>query len=625
MIDLDQLRTIRDEAITTFNPWKMEIATVDRVAAGDWSIMWPDRSKEYSKPLVENLYVQALEDKMAAAGSVLPSLFVPPTLGTRNDRAEAQAQLKRRVMISYWDTSRLKRHLKAYARDWLHTGASYTMPWAAMRHPDGTPTMPNERFPFLLRLDPRQVYPVAHTPNGDLATVLNIRVRRLADIEAEWGKDHPALARIQRGRAKRATGALHWVEEIYYYDQTQWAVAVVDNNLPTHMQTASTFIPQPKFGTPVSEWLIPPEEHGLFGCPVTESKRTPTESDDGYKSALIDIVASLEVAQNFRARLLDDLDYSIYAPVLLDNVENANEYGPGAVLIGTGDGEARMMRDRTQANFEAERAVQNIMDGARRDAFEPPQRSGTFGASIASAKGVNAVQGTWNAELAWLQGDLEWLLERGTAMVACFDEKHCAGAKQITGWDEAKKPYAETYDPARVFAGDYRVVVSYGDRTGMDEQARMVKNATELQLKAISKRTFMTRSSTVDDPLQEERDIVQEQMVDLFINGVLPQQIQGGDLRGFQAMIEALDDDKMSIRAAALKVAKELGMIPPSDGSGVPPGPAPATPDGGMMAASLASGGIPGSADGLPVPGADLRRIMPSGVQRQLAQAAPGG
>lgn len=625
MIDLEQLRTIRDEAIMTFNPWKMEIALVDKVASGDWSIMWPDRSKEYSKPLVENIYVQALEDKMAAAGSVLPSLFVPPTLGTRNDRAETDAQKKRRIMISYWDNSRLKRHLKAYSRDWLHTGATYTMPWAAWQHPDGTPTMPGERFPFLLRLDPRQVYPIAHTPNGDLATCLVVRTRRLSDVEAEYGKDHPALARIQRSRQKRGTGGLSWVEEIWYYDQMQWAVAVVDHNLPAHLQTASTFMPQPKFGTPVSEWVIPPEMHGLFGCPVTEAKRTPTESDDGYKSALIDIVAPLEVAQNFRARLLDDLDFSIYAPVLLDNVENANEYGPGAVLVGTGDGEARMMRDRKPANFEAERAVSQILDGVRRDAFEPPQRSGTFGASIASAKGVAAVQGTWNAELAWLQGDLEWLLERGTAMTACFDEVHCAGVKQITGWDEAKKPYSETYDAPAVFKGDFRVTVSYGDRTGMDEQARMVKNATELQLGAISKRTFMTRSSTVDDPLQEERDIAIEKLITMFFDGVLPQQIQGGDLNGFNLMIQALDDDKLSIRAAALKVAKEMGMIPPADGSGVPRGPAPATPDGGAMAESLMSGGIPGSADGLPVPGADLRRIMPSGVQRQLAQAAPGG
>ena len=621
MIDLDQLRHIRDEAIHTFNPWKAEISLVDRIAAGDWSIMWPDRSKEKSKPLVENIYVQALEDKMAAAGSILPSLFVPPKLGTRADRAEAQAQKRRRIMISYWDNSRLRRGLKAYARDWLHTGACYSMPWTAWKHFDGTPTMPNERFPFLIRIDPRQAYPVAHTPNGDLATVLVMRTRRVADVRAEWGEDHPALQRISQARAIRGTGELGWVEEIWYYDQTQWAVAVVDHNLPSVMQQGSTFMPQPKFGTPVSEWLVPPETHMLFGCPITEAKRTPTESDDGYKSALIDIVAPLEVAQNFRARLLDDLDFSIYAPVVLDNIQNPEEYGPGATLVGTGDGEARVLRDRAPVNFEADRTVTQILDGVRRDAFEPPQRSGTFGASIASAKGVNAVQGTWNAELAWVQGDLEWLLARSTAMAACFDEKWCYGTKQVMGWDDRKRPYRETYSPVDVFGGDYRVEVSYGDRTGLDEQNHMVKLATELQLGAISKRTFMARSSTVEDPLQEERDIALEKLTTLFIDGVLPQQIQSGDLRGFAAMVEAIDNDDMLIRAAAMKVARELGMIPPADGSGVVPGPDPATPDGAAVAASLGAGGIPGSAEGLPVPGRELRRVLPSGVQRRIQEA----
>ena len=622
-VTLDELRRMRDEAIHVHNPWKMEIQVVDRIADGDWSIMWPDRSKEFSKPLVENIYNQALEDKMAAAGSHLPSIFVPPRMGTRNDRAESQAQKRRRVMISYWDRSRLKRELKAYARDWLHAGASYSVPWCNWVDMYGSQNPPERREPFMMRVDPRQVYPIAHTPNGDLATVIVARTRRLADIEAEWGKEHPSIRLVRAAATKRST-KLYFVEEIYYYDQTHWAVAVIDHNLPAVMQQNSTFIPEPQYGVPIVEWLKPPEPHLLFGCPISEGKRIPIESNDGYKSALIDIIAPLMVAQNFRARLLDDLDWSIYAPVVLDNIHNVEEYGPGAVLVGTGDGEARIQRDRAPVNFEANQTVENIMDGIRRDAFEPPQRSGQFGASIASAKGVDAVQGTWNAELAWEQGDLEFLIEQSTMKTACFDEKWCYGTKTIQGWDDSKRPYHETYDPRQIFNGDYMVNVSYGDRAGMTEHDRMVKHATELQLGVISRRTFMTRSSTVDDPLQEERDIALEKLSGIIIDGLLPQMIQSGDLRGLAMMVEKIDSDEMSVREAALAVVRDLGLIPPADGSGVVPGPEPQQPDAGQMAAAMAGGGIPGSAEGLPTPNAEMRRLLPSGAQRRIQEALPG-
>ena len=624
MIDLQSISAARDEAIQTFMPWKTDIQMVDRISAGDWDIMWPDRSKEHSKPHIENIYNQALEDKMAAAGGTLPSLFVAPRQGTRSDRAESQAQRRRRVMHSYWERSNLDRELKAYARDWLHAGASYMMPWLNWKHPDGSMTMPYERYPFLLRVDPRQAYPLGHAPNGELATCLIIRTRRVADIAAEWGDNHPAVEATVRWQALRKAsgkGHLGWVEEIYWYDQTQWAVAIMDSNMPPLMQQNSTWVPNPQFGTPLREWLVEPEHHMLFGCPVTESKRIPTESNDGYRGALIDIVPVLETAQHFRAYILDDLVNNIYAPVVLDNVEDYDQYGPGAVLQGTGDGEARILRDRTPTNFEGENIVGNLLEGIRRDAFEPPQRSGTFGASIASAKGVNAVQGTWNAELAWQQTDISWMLRRSTSMAACLDEKWAPGDKSLSGWEDGNRAYHETYDSAKVFAGDYQCMVSYGDRTGLDQQNHMVFVATAKQLNLITDRDATQRLFPDQDVLQMERDMAIEKMVKLFIDGVLPQQIQGGDLSGFAAMIEALDDDKVSVRAAAMKVARDLGMIPPADGSGVPPGPAPAPDDPMAMLGAAAAGGIPGSSPNLPMPGGDLRRALPSGVQRRLQEA----
>lgn len=632
MIDLDTLSAARDEAITVFNPWKMEIAMADKIAAGDWEIMWPDRSKEHSDPLVENVYNQALEDKMLAIGTTLPSIFVPPRRGTRQDRAETQAQKRRRVMLSYWDRSNIRRGLTAYARDSLHAGAAYMQPWVNWRLPPGqtqwceehgmmcSHTFPEQRYPRMIRPDPRQVYPLAHLPNGELATCLIMRTRRLADIKAEWGKDHPAVLHVD-ARAHQRSTQLSYVEEIYYYDQQQWAVALMDHNMPPPTQAVSTMHPRPQFGTPLREWLVSPEPHKLFGCPVVEAKRIPTESDDGYKGALFDIIAPLKVAQNFRAMMLDDLVDNIYAPRVIDNVQNPEEYGPGAVLIGTGEGKASIQRDRAPVNFEADQTVERLLGGIRRDAFEPPQRSGEFGASIASAKGVNAVQGTWNAELARTQVDMEYLLERTTALAACMDEVWGPGTKTMEGFDDKKNAYYESYDPRQVFGGDYRVTVSYGDRTGLDQQNHMVFIATASQLGFIPDREAAQRLFPEADVLQWERDKAIEELTELFLKGVLPQMIQQGDLRGFAAMVEAIDDDKLTVRTAAMKVAKDLGMIPANDGSGAPRGPEPDSPDGGQMAAAIAGGAIPGRSDSLPVPGRDLRSVLPSGVQRRIQEA----
>ena len=101
-LTLDELRQAREIAVHTHRRWKARINLSDNIAAGDWEIAWPDDAVEPSDPLVENIYSEALEDKVYTAGVVLPRLFVQPAAGTRSDRGERNAQKRRRAIMAMW-------------------------------------------------------------------------------------------------------------------------------------------------------------------------------------------------------------------------------------------------------------------------------------------------------------------------------------------------------------------------------------------------------------------------------------------------------------------------------------------------------------------------------------------
>jgi hypothetical protein len=625
VIDLDTIRRVRQDALFVHRDWKASIRLADGVASDKWEVIWPDGVAEGSEPLVENLYSQALEDKLASAGATMPNLYVPAARGTRKDAAEKNAALRRRVFTAYWEHSRLRRDLKQWYGDWFHAGAVYPLAWIPWKRADGSATLPAERHPYIMRLDPRTVFPLGHNAQGDLTSALVLRQRRVADIQADW-PNHPAINRILATRKIKGMGDPRFLEEIWYFDTKEWGLAIGDSMLPPQAQGyewTSGDMGGP--GGMLTEWLVEPHDHYLFGCPLVEIKRTT--HDGSYRGALVDIIPSLKTAQNFMARLLDDLNSNIYAPVVLDNVENPEDYGPGAILVGTGNGAARVEHSRPPVNFEARQAVNDILTMARNQAFEPEQRAGSAGASIVSAKGTMALMGSFNAELAWAQGDVEEGLGQVTSITACLDEKWCYGTKPLRVFDRQGEGWVDTeYDPAATFKGDYRVFVTYGDRTGLDEQSHMTRLGLVRQLGGISLRTFMERAGISEDPLQEERDIAIEKLTHLFLDEVLPQQIQAGDLVALKKFIDRIDSDDATVRGAVLDTIREMESAAAADAQRQADATA-AGPGGNVMEMmrSMAFGGIPGRAEGLPMPGADLSAVLPPQAQSLVAESAPGG
>ncbi len=620
---IKDIRDAREFGLQIHRDWKAQITVNDGVANDDWEIIWDDDVVEGSEPLVENVYSGALEDKVGAAAAKLPTIFVHPTRGTRKDRGERQAQKKKRVMSSYWKRSKIRRLVKNGYMDWFHAGATYTVPWTLWFDKNGMMIPSAERFPYALRLDVRQAYPLSHNSLGDLTQVFFARQRRIGALEQEYGHDHPALQAIKRNRALKHREDAEFLEELWWFDEDYWGVAITDSLVPKEFNGYSILPPEANaMPESMTEWVTAPTKHNLSACPVTEIKRD-THKPGLYRGAIEDVIPTLKVAQNFMARLLDDLGQNIAAPVVLDNIENQEEYGPGAILYGTGEGRATVVRDRPPVNFEAQRTISELIAVAHRQAAWPVQRSGDPDASIVSAKGVVALAGTFNSELATAQGDFEDGLIRTNAMLANLDEVHCPGQKQIDGID-AGEAFTETYDPTELYNGDYRNIVTYGDGTGLDEQQRLIRLAMVKNLNGISTRTFMEKAGTSEDPLQEERDIAIENLTNIFMDVLLPQEIMAGNRSAIKNFVEKIDDDQITVRQAVLDTIRDIEMA-------TAPGPAPGQPGGGgpdalLQARSLQAGGIPGNAEGQPPQvGPSLQRALPPGVSRQIAQVAPGG
>jgi len=616
----------RDWAIREYQPWKTQILINDQIFADEWQVIHDDSTAEDSEPLVPNIYKEGLEDKMHTAGSIKPAIHVHPKLGTRKDAGEKSAQVRRRVHLSYDDRSAMDVNRYRYFRDFLHTGVSFSIPWTDFRDPVTSRLLASsERFPYINRIDPRQVYPLTYDSRNQLTSVMFIRQRRARELELEWGADHPGLRMLlsrNSGKSHFADG--DFIEEIWYFDTSSWAVAFSDPGTNQSSYSGSLIVPRElhtaSFDHANAAWAMEPEKHRLPGCPVVENRRV-THDDRMPRGALEDVIPQLRIANNFMRRLLDDQALNISSPIMLDGIINPEEYGPGAVLEGDATGNAKMQTLRTPVNFEATATVRQIIEDVRGSAFQPQQRGGQIGASIASDRAVQSVQAQFNEELNHAQAIHEFGWSKAHQLTAAFDEMWCSGPKTIIG-EEDGNAYEETYDSTDIFGGDYRVKVSYGPQRGLDMQQNLTALAMMRNLGGLSRRSMMRRSGLVDNDLQEERDIALENLTDLFFQGILPQQIQGGNLEALISFVDLIDADQMTTREAVLEtIRNSLQPVEAEVGAnGGGGGPA----DILQMVRSLQAGGIPGNAEGQPapppLPGGALQQALPSGQRRQLQE-----
>jgi hypothetical protein len=594
-------------AVSRHGDWKRRSQISDLLVQQKWSVIWADLAIGEYDPLVENLYLEALEDKAAQAASIVPFIEVAPTRGTRDDEAERNAQLRRRIFISFMRDSFFEDKQQAWYFDWFQHGLCAAVPWVDWNR--------EPRHPFLVRMDPRTVYPVASDSNEQTSACLIVKYRRLVDLANDPVAQHalPALRTDIEGRGKKMPEA---VQEVWWMDADTWGLAYayspdMDSNLfryvsPINIQGAGAMV----------RWAIEPHPHLLNGCPaVVKIRRTP---DGEIRGALDNMIPNLRVAQNVMARILQDLERNVAAPDMIEGVENPTDFGPGALLIGTGEGKMRYESARRPMNLEALQQVALQREFARGAGAFPQQRSGEPGASINSAKGITASMGSYSTQQGWSQRDIALFYRLCLSRLANFDEQWCPGRKEITGWDEGEI-YTDKYNPATLWKGDHRLEVGFHNM-GLDEHNYLVRLGVAKNMGGLARRSFMRKSGLVANPLSEERDIALEGVTDAF-QALMFQQASAGNPQPLMEFAQAIDGDQTTSRQAAMSVIKKLYTVPEGGTQGQPG----SSPDVLSQIRSLEQGGIPGQAANLPEVSGGLASILPAQNVPALAEAAPTG
>jgi len=156
------------------------------------------------------------------------------------------------------------------------------------------------------------------------------------------------------------------LEEIWFYDERNWGIALLDANIPELWSKWRYVAPDrvPQGGTH-GQWLIPIQPHRMDRCPVVENKR---ETSDGeYRGALDGMIPGLKQAHNLMARILKDVDLRLFAPKLFQNVENPEDWGPDAYLFAADENaQASVTIIQDPSNFEGIGLTEMQLDGSRR-------------------------------------------------------------------------------------------------------------------------------------------------------------------------------------------------------------------------------------------------------------------
>lgn len=631
MITKDQLRQSREQALRDNRRWKQRIAARDAVASDVWTTNVEEGLDEQKMPLAENVYNEALYDKVVTAAGRQPRVDTSPTRGTRHDRAEKSATKRKHVFMSYAQRSELVSITEMLFMDYFHASASYLIPRCDLWTKDGDPMPLEFRQPYFIRIDPRNVFPLAHDSTGRLTSAIISRHRRFAEIKEDWGRNHPAVTMFQTDLFKGIPAQeqdRRVVEEAWFVDPDQQAVALLDPGMDRwgHLGGMIPMMQMPSAG-PAMEWLAQPEKHLLDYCPLSEAKSISHSGE--YRGLLESVLPQLQVAQDLMSRYLDNLTSQIYTTTVVSNAD-IDDFGPGEYVEANDPTQpVAIVHDNPPSQIEVTQPVILAIQNARRLARHPEQRQGDPGGANVTGKGLTELRGAFDADLASAQRAFTRLLSHTLYMTANYDTKWCSprnGKEKSIDVIEGRAVTQERYNPVSLFKGDFRNKVGYGNTIGLDENAAMLRLSAFKNIvpNVFSDREFAMEANLSEDILQSEREATIERWLAAGEQMIQAQAFQGNPEAwdAWEVLDESLDADQVTRRQAIRTAINSIRNPVPAD---VPGGGQTSGVDAAVQQArSLASGGIPGNAEGQPA-GPDLLNVVPPQIRRTAGELGPGG
>jgi len=557
----------RDLLLETHSDWKERIEEITSIVNGDWHMIWSNLTSTAEAPSVANIIELGIHHWASLGGAVLPGVRVPVPVNQNLKGGERAARKRERRVKELWNKSNINELMAQWWGDYAGTGCAYAGIWADFDKEE------KDRHPYFHRIDPRYVYPLKDTKGNVVEALVARRVSKEILI-----KQYP----VAKGVIDPTTDT---VEEWFWYFPDKIMHVVADIS--------------PK-GRKNNHAVVLTEEPNLLGkVPIVE---VGVPTFDGERRGIFDQTRHiLRTMHRLMTLTITSSEEEVYPPVFEYDVMNPDDFGPGAVIHGRSP-EARMERMSSRTHFDAKDLISRLASEARTQASFPGQLSGNPGASIVSAKGIEASMGQIDARLALAHKQFEKFLEKASHILLAFDENYCDGEKTLHG-DSHDQKKAEIFVPSRDIAGQYDVNVRYGIGAGTDPSNREMRLSMNLQQGMISRETARDEMDFLDDPAREELRIVKQKAIDSFMNGIY-QKAQQGDIAAAATLIDAMKKEDTDINELVSKVIESMQQPATPEMPGMPGMPGPGGPGGVPDLGALLGGGQPPPRPDLPSLGA---------------------
>lgn len=564
---MGDLRDRHDWLVQRFQDFHARVDTVTNIVTGDWYTEWPDLSQTAEAPTVANQVELGINHWGSVGGAVLPSVRVPMNK-TANRKTEKPAARKRERRIKeLWEASNASELAALLWQDYAGTGSAVCGVWANFDEPD-----PVKRNPYMLRYDPRHSYIL----KDNLGNVTELHVaRKISTMELKGM--YPEFA----NHFSKSDDEM--VEEWFWYTADRVKYMLVDTSKDGR-----------KFNRNVT---LVDQEWDLGFVPVWEAVRP---SFDGQRRGVFDqSIHILRTMQRLMLMTIMSTEEHAFPAIAVYDAVNPEDMGPGGV-VQLRSSEGRIERLGPSAHFDVKDLIARLGEEAGKQSAYPQQLTGDPGASIVSARGINASMGALDARLALAHKQFETLFSKVSGSLLAFDEVFCDGDKTIVG-DTRDTSKAEDYRPSKDVDGAWAASATYGIGAGSDPANVEVRISMHLANGLISRETAREQLPYLEDPAAEPVFMLREAMQDSLIQGVLAQAQQGDPTMAATAL-DLLAKDNVDYDDVLGELVSALINPEPQGGGGQPGDPALAALQG---AESVARGGVPGQAEQAP-PGLGL-------------------
>lgn len=566
---------------------------VRMVRDGKYQEVWPNEfSDRYPNAIIANFTDVAARD-IASNLAPMPSLSCSAgAMQTASDKTRAEK--KNRIGAYYWKKSALEVAMVTGADQWVSYG--FLPFWVE----------PNYvwQCPVIHVLDPRGCY---YELDRFGETVRFCRVWRTDRSEfAALFEDKPEvrnriLMDFSTGQAK--VREQQDIEVVQYIDRNQTIVYI------------------PESGNMIADAY----SHDYGFAPIRIAVRPGLH--DKPRGQFDDVLHIQMAAAVMASLTLEAGHKAVQAPLVLPTDVTELNIGPDAILqTDNGDKVGRVAINVPPAAFELSNQLSEEMN---QGAGYPNTRLGIPGQANVTGRGINALEGGFDSQIALGQTVLGLALRESTKMAFKIDASLWPNVTKTIRGTLSGETFQVTYRPGKDINDDVECEVEYGFASGSTGQQGKIVTLLQLRGDGLIGRDTVRRQLPWDiDVDQQQRELDVQAMEDALKNGLTAALTASGQMlaQGMQQQVAQLiqiaqqvGEGRMQGKPLIDLFAEAFPVQPPP-----PPTPGPVGPDG-----QPAPGGPPGPGggvgpDGQPLPGVEDNGL-PQGVAAGQAGMAPGG